>query len=83
MKRIYLGNESVKTEDGITDFKFDLINEKYGVTYIEEDNAFYFHVGKCLLGECNSKTTAKKRLIQFLKKYQPQELNNINEKWIA
>ena len=83
MKRIYLGNEIVKTEDGITDFNFELINEKYGVTYIEEDNSFYFRVGKCLLGGCNSKTIAKKRLIQFLKKYQPQELNNINERWIA
>ena len=80
---IYLGKERVKTEDGITDFKFDLINEKYGVTYIEEDNLFYFRVGIYLFGESNSKTNAKKRLIQYLKKYQPQELNNINEKWIA
>ena len=50
---IYLGNERVKTEDGITDFKFDLINEKYGVTYIEEDNLFYFRVGIYLFGKCN------------------------------
>ena len=80
---IFVGKERVKTEDGITDFKFDLINEKYGVTYIENDNSFYFRDGIYLLGKCNSKTNAKKGLIQYLKKYQPQQLNNINEEWIA
>ena len=80
---IYLGKEKVKSEDGITDFKFELINEKYGITYVEDDSSFYFRDGVYLLGKCNSKIKAKKGLIQYLKKYQPQQLANINEKWIA
>ena len=80
---IYLGNERVKTEDGITQFNFDLLDDKYSICYIEDENAFFYKVGVYLLGKCNSKMKAKKGLIQYLKKYQPQQLNNINEKWIA
>ena len=83
MKRIYLGAERVKTEDGITQFNFDLLDDKYSICYIEDEDAFFYTVGAYLLGKSKSITDAKKRLIQFLKKYQPQELNNINEKWIA
>ena len=56
---IYLGNERLKTEDGITQFNFDLLDEKYSVCYIEDENAFFYKVGVYLLGKCNSKTNAK------------------------
>lgn len=80
---IYLGNERVKTEDGITQFNFDLLDDKYSVCYIEDENAFFYKIGVYLLGKCNSKTKAKRGLINYIKKYQPEHLANINEKWIA
>ena len=83
MKRIYLGNEKVSTEDGVTQFNFDLLDDKYSICYLEDENAFFYKVGIYLLGKTNSKTNAKRGLINYIKKYQPQHLANINEKWIS
>lgn len=79
MKNIYLGKERVKQDYLTTIYHFELLPRKYYVTYNEEENIFYFAIGKFLFGEYKSKKEAKQGLIDFIKKYQPNHLAKLNE----
>lgn len=80
---VYLGKERVKTEDGITTIKFELLPRKYSVSYIEDENLFYYGINNMLLGEYKSIKEAKYGLINCIKKYHPEHLAKINDKWVA
>lgn len=83
MTKVDLGKEYVKTEYGLTIYTFEQLDKKFHVSYLEDTNAFMYGEDNWSVGNFKSLTQAKKGLLNFIKKNSPQDLINVNGKYIA